>query len=61
MFLKFKRYNPKKVEIFQAESALINTTRPSHFQVDGEYLGKVNNVKVEILKFQLKLILPPKK
>ncbi len=61
MFLKFRRYNPKKVEIFQAESAVIKTTRPSHFQVDGEYLGKVSNVKVEILKSQLKLILPTKK
>jgi diacylglycerol kinase family enzyme len=61
MFLKFRRYNPKKVEIFQGESAIIKTARPSHFQVDGEYLGKVNSVKVEILKSQLKLILPAKK
>ena len=60
MFLKFRRYNPKKVEIFQAESAIISTIKPAHFQVDGEYLGKKNNVKAEILKSQLKLILPHK-
>jgi len=60
MFLNFKRFNPKKVELFQAESAVITTTKKSHFQVDGEYLGKVNNVKAEILKSQLKLILPRK-
>lgn len=60
MFLKFKRYNPKKVEIFQAESAIISTIKPAHFQVDGEYLGKKNNVKAEILKSQIKLILPHK-
>ena len=60
MFLKFRRYNPKKVEIFQAESAIISTIKPAHFQVDGEYLGKRDNVKAEILKSQLKLILPHK-
>ncbi len=60
MFLKFKRFNPKKVELFQAESALITTIKQSHFQVDGEYLGKVSKVKAEILKSQLKLILPRK-
>lgn len=60
MFLKFKRYNPKRVEMFQAQSAVITTAKPSHFQVDGEYLGKVDNVKAEILKAQLKLLLPHK-
>jgi len=58
MFLKFKRYNPKKVEMFQAQSAVITTVKPSHFQVDGEYLGKINQVKAEIIKSRLKLILP---
>jgi YegS/Rv2252/BmrU family lipid kinase len=61
MFLKFKRYNPKKVEIFPAETAVITTAKPAHFQVDGEYLGKTDNVKAEIIKAQLKLLLPPKK
>lgn len=61
MFLKFKRFNPKKVELFQAEYAIITTEKKSHFQVDGEYLGKIKKVKAEILKSQLRLILPPKK
>jgi diacylglycerol kinase (ATP) len=60
MFLHFRRFNPKKVELCQAESATINTTKPFHFQVDGEYLGKTNNVKAEIIKSQLDLILPRK-
>ena len=60
MFLKFKRFNPKKVELFQAESAVITTVKKAHFQVDGEYLGKVTNVKAQILKAQLRLILPNK-
>ena len=61
MFLKFKRFNPKKIELFQAESAIITTVRKTHFQVDGEYLGKVDAVKATIIKSQLKLILPRKK
>ncbi|MDQ6757742.1 MAG: diacylglycerol kinase family lipid kinase [Bacteroidota bacterium] len=60
MFLHFRRFNPKKVELFQAESANITTTRNVHFQVDGEYLGKTNNVKAEIIKGKLNLILPAK-
>ena len=60
MFLQFKRFNPKKVELFQAESAVITTEKKVHFQVDGEYLGRVTKVTAEILKAQLLLILPPK-
>ena len=60
MFLKFKRFNPKKVELFQAESAVITTAKKTHFQVDGEYLGKIDKVKATIIKSQLKLILPRK-
>lgn len=58
MFLQFKRFNPKKVELFQASSAVITTSKKTHFQIDGEYLGRVTNVKAEIIKAQLKLILP---
>jgi diacylglycerol kinase family enzyme len=60
MFLHFRRFNPKKVELFKAESATITTTKDVHFQIDGEYLGKTNNVKAEIIKAQLNLILPHK-
>lgn len=60
MFLQFKRFNPKKVELFRAESAVFTTTKKVHFQVDGEYLGRVDHVKAEILKAQLLLILPRK-
>lgn len=60
MFLQFKRFNPKKVELFKAESAVFRTTKKVHFQVDGEYLGRTDTVKAEILKSQLRLILPRK-
>ena len=60
MFLQFKRFNPKKVELFQAKSAVFSTAKKVHFQVDGEYLGRVKKVKAEILRSQLLLILPRK-
>ena len=60
-FLHFKRLNPKKVELLQAKSAIIKTTKKIHFQVDGEYLGKVNYVKADILPARLNLLLPAKK
>lgn len=61
MFLHFKRFNPKKVELFQASSATITTKKKAHFQVDGEYLGRVVEVKARILKSQLQILLPGKK
>ena len=61
MFLQFKRFNPKKVELFQAEKAVLTSVKKTHFQVDGEYLGRVTSVKAEILKSRLLLILPAKK
>ena len=52
-------FNPENIEIFNAESVNIQSSHRVHFQVDGEYLGKVKNVNAEILAGQLKLLLPP--
>jgi diacylglycerol kinase (ATP) len=60
MFFKFKRLDPKKVEIFRAQSVSIDTTHKVHFQVDGEYKGKVDHLKAKILPGILKLLLPVK-
>ena len=60
MFLQFKRFNPKKVELLQAKSVIIEATKKMHFQVDGEYLGKVDRIKATILQAQLNLLLPAK-
>ncbi|CAN5358555.1 YegS/Rv2252/BmrU family lipid kinase [soil metagenome] len=58
MFLHFKRFNPKKVEVFHATTAQINTRNNTDFQVDGEYLGKVKSVEAEIIAGKLKVLLP---
>ncbi len=58
LFLKRTPFNPKKVEIFQTTKAVITLKRETHFQVDGEYLGKKDKVSAEIIPGALQLIVP---
>ena len=58
MFFKFKRLDPKKVEIFQTRSVAISTSHKVHFQIDGEYIGRIDHLTANILPMKLKLILP---
>jgi len=56
MFFNYKRLNPKKVEVFRTKTATIMTTKKTHFQVDGEYKGKIDKVYAKILPEKLKLL-----
>ncbi len=58
MWFRPQPFDPKKIRVFPATSVNIQTTRKVHFQVDGEYLGKINYVEAHILAGQLKLIVP---
>jgi len=49
-------FNPRKTELFQTRSLLIRSTRKAHFQVDGEYRGKVNELRAELLPDALSVI-----
>lgn len=49
-------WNPKKIESYQVSDLKINTKRYVHFQVDGEYLGKVNKIEAEIIPDALTII-----
>ena len=51
-------FNPKHIEILSCTSAGITTTKNIHFQVDGEYIGKVNKVRAVIQPGIIKMILP---
>jgi diacylglycerol kinase (ATP) len=57
MLLSYKKFNPKKVEVFQTKNAIITLKRPTHFQVDGEYKGKIDKVVAEIIPAQLNLLI----
>ena len=58
MFIKFLPLNPSKTEVISATSVVINTHGKVHFQIDGEYLGKVKEVEAIILPGQLNLLIP---
>lgn len=53
-----KTLDPKKIEVIQAEAVNIYTNRKVHFQVDGEYIGKVKQVSAKILPGQLHILVP---
>lgn len=58
MVISHEPFDPKKTEIFQTNSLLIQSRRKAHFQVDGEYLGKVNKVQADIILNALEIIVP---
>lgn len=49
-------FNPRKTELFQTRSLQIRSRRKAHFQIDGEYRGKVNELKAELLPDALLVI-----
>lgn len=51
-------WNPKKIECFQTSSLKISTKHKVHFQVDGEYLGKVNTVEAKLIPKAIHVIVP---
>ena len=58
MIFKPQPFNPKKIELFHARSISIETRRHAHFQVDGEYLGKVKKITGSIDPACLLMVLP---
>lgn len=42
-------FNPKNIESFQTNSLNIKAKYKAHFQVDGEYRGKVNGIQARII------------
>jgi len=50
-------FNPKKVEVFQTSEVKITSKYKAHFQVDGEYIGKVNTIEAKILKDAISIII----
>jgi diacylglycerol kinase (ATP) len=58
MLLKPGLFNPKHIEIVPCTSVEISTSRKVHFQIDGEYKGKIKNITASILPKSVKMILP---
>ena len=58
MIVSHKPYDSEKTEVFQTDELLIKSSRKVHFQIDGEYLGKVKEVKASIVPDCLEVIMP---
>jgi diacylglycerol kinase (ATP) len=52
-------FNPEKIELFHTKKLSIKTHHKAHFQVDGEYMGKVNQIDAEILPAAISVIVDP--
>lgn len=51
-------YDVEKTEIFQTNALSIRSRRKVHFQVDGEYLGKVKEINAVLIPDALHIIVP---
>ena len=58
MVYSHKPYDSTKTEVFQTNELFIKSFRRVHFQIDGEYLGKVKEVKAVIMPDCLTMIVP---
>jgi diacylglycerol kinase (ATP) len=58
MMFTHSAYDPAKTELLQTRSLKVQSKHKVHFQVDGEYLGKFNNIVASILPAALLVIVP---
>ena len=58
MVITHQRYDPAKTEVYHTSYVHIISKRKVHFQVDGEYLGEVHEVKANIIPDALEMIVP---
>lgn len=56
--LGLKSWEPKAIRVFQGQKLRLKLRRPVHFQVDGEYLGKVKEIKAELIPASLTVRVP---
>lgn len=52
------RLDESKAEIFQASEINLHCKKAAHFQVDGEYVGKVRDIAAKLLPDSLKVLVP---
>jgi diacylglycerol kinase (ATP) len=58
MVFSHAAYDPDKTEVFQTNQLTMRSTKNVHFQVDGEYLGKIKNVNTVLVADALQIICP---
>jgi diacylglycerol kinase (ATP) len=58
MMITHKDFDPRKTELFTTSGVEMRSKHHVHFQVDGEYLGKIYSLKAECLPAALQMIVP---
>jgi diacylglycerol kinase (ATP) len=58
MMITHKDFDPRKTELFTTSGVDMRSKHHVHFQVDGEYLGKIYSLKAECLPGVLQVIVP---
>ena len=53
-----KSFDADKIEVFSTKSMELQVHRKAYFQIDGEYMGKINSVKARILPKILNVMIP---
>jgi len=53
-----KSFHPKRIEVFSSTKAQLSTLRKAHFQVDGEFLGKLTKIEASIMPKALNVMVP---
>lgn len=56
MMVTHNPYDKTKTELYQAQSLQIHSRKKAHFQIDGEYLGKINKIQATLLENALNII-----
>ena len=59
MMFGARRLNPEKIEILHTKSVTIQARKAAHFQIDGEYKGKVKSVKADVIAGYINIIRAP--
>jgi diacylglycerol kinase family enzyme len=58
MVFSHAKFDPDKTVVYQTSKISIKTNKKAHFQIDGEYLGKVNEIHASIIPNAISIIVP---
>jgi YegS/Rv2252/BmrU family lipid kinase len=53
-----KSFHPNRIEVFSTKTLEMSTLKKAHFQVDGEYRGRITRLQASILPDSLKIMHP---
>jgi diacylglycerol kinase (ATP) len=58
MVVSHQSYDEEKTKVYQTNSLTMKSKRKVHFQIDGEYLGKINTVTANLVPDSLNVKVP---